>query len=320
MRKSARTGNYRVVMMHHPSHHALDLPEAERWFQRVFGRPSISIGTILASSPVAPGFPRDYSIYTPVSDVLFDTIDPKRFVIDGVQKYASIDEPHLKDFGWYVEGMPELYREFQQRGIRVTSTQGELLDAPEIPTGPNGLAAPMHTVREDTGVRCQFYPSAMEFPIDPRKSPDFVVGRVADDDPLGIACASHHTILTADSARAERFIGEILGGEVIHRGHDDVRGATSTLFHLAGSILEYGEPDEGTPAHADLATTLPNDCYHAITWRVADLNRAERHLSAEGVRIRSRSIDTLVTDPVTSLGIPWGFTTKAVPGDPRRVG
>jgi hypothetical protein len=24
-----------------------------------------------------------------------------------------------------------------------------------------------------------------------------------------------------------------------------------------------------------------------------------------------------VTDPETSIGVPWGFTTRLVPGDPR---
>jgi hypothetical protein len=35
------------------------------------------------------------------------------------------------------------------------------------------------------------------------------------------------------------------------------------------------------------------------------------------VRILMRSSDTLVTDPATSLGIPWGFTSAVIPGDPR---
>ena len=30
--------------------------------------------------------------------------------------------------------------------------------------------------------------------------------------------------------------------------------------------------------------------------------------------------DTLVTDPATSLGIPWGFTSRLTPGDPRSHG
>ena len=38
---------------------------------------------------------------------------------------------------------------------------------------------------------------------------------------------------------------------------------------------------------------------------------------SSGVRIAARSADTIVTDPATSLGIPWGFTTRLVPGDPR---
>jgi hypothetical protein len=89
---------------------------------------------------------------------------------------------------------------------------------------------------------------------------------------------------------------------------------------LADSILEYAVPDAGTEADADWVEDEPNDTYHSITWKVADLERAERHLQAQGVRIQLRSDDTLVTDPATSLGIPWGFTSKLTPGDPRSDG
>ena len=309
-------GAYRVEMMHHPSHHVIDLPAAERWFERVFGRPSTSIAVVLGDS-ASSDFPRDYSFYTPISDVLFDTIDPRRFVVGGVQRYASIDQPHLKELGWYVDGSPELYRELKGRGIRVTGTTGQLLDADEVPMMAPGLAAPFHCVRGDVGLRYQFYPAAMNLPVDPRKSPGWVVPPVSDDDPLGIVCCSHHTILTGRPDRARTFVVDVLGGEIVHEGRDELRGASTTLFHLADALLEYGVPDPGTAAHEDWANDDPNDTYHAITWKVADLEQTERHLARHGVRIRSRSEDTVITDPATSLGVPWGFSLRSRPGDPR---
>ena len=103
----------------------------------------------------------------------------------------------------------------------------------------------------------------------------------------------------------------------MHEGRDEIRGTSSTYVHLADSMLEYAVPDVGTSAHADWTHDDPNDTYHAITWKVADLGRAEHHLEAQGVRIQVRSDDTIVTDPDTSLGVPWGFTTTLTPGDPR---
>jgi hypothetical protein len=313
----AEERSVRVAMMHHPSHHVLDLGATERWFERVFRRPSTPIATILSGSSVPPDFPLDYSAYTFIADVLFDSIDPKRFVIGGVQRYASIEEPHLKELGWYVDGMGQLYQAFRRSRIRVTGTPGDLLQADEAPIGPNGLPAPFHSVREDTGLRYQFYPAAMDFPFDPRKAPGWSGPAVSEDDPLGIVRCSHHTILTDRPERALNLVVGLLGGEVVHEGRDELRRTTSVYVHLAGSTLEYGVPDPGTPAWSDWATDDPNDTYHAITWQVADLGRTERHLKAQGVGIQMRSDDTIVTDPTTSLGIPWGFSQALTPRDPR---
>jgi hypothetical protein len=84
--------------------------------------------------------------------------------------------------------------------------------------------------------------------------------------------------------------------------------------------VEYAVPDAGSRAHAAWAGDAPADTYHAITWQVADLDRAEAHLRAQGVGIAVRRGDALVTDPATSIGIPWGFSSTLVPGDPRRSG
>jgi catechol 2,3-dioxygenase-like lactoylglutathione lyase family enzyme len=179
---------------------------------------------------------------------------------------------------------------------------------------------PLYFTRpEDVGLRYEFLPT-IPFPLDPRIAPDWSVPPLSDEDPLGIECCSHHTVLTARPERALRLIVEVLGGNVVHQGRDGIRGTTGTFISLADSILEYAVPDAGTEAHADWAKDEPNDTYHSITWKVADLERAERHLLAQGVRIQMRSDDTLVTDPATSLGIPWGFTSSLTPGDPRSHG
>src|SRR4051812_23839122 len=100
--------SFRVTMMYHPSHHVTDLAEAERFFEEVFGRTSTPLASMMRDAPARDGYPTDYSTFTPIQDVLFDAIDPKRYVLLGKQRYKTVTEPHLKGFGWYVEGMPEL--------------------------------------------------------------------------------------------------------------------------------------------------------------------------------------------------------------------
>ena len=88
-------------------------------------------------------------------------------------------------------------------------------------------------------------------------------------------------------------------------------------MHLADAIYHYGKPDARTEAASALASKTPADKYWAFTFNVVDLNRVADHLDKVGVKIQSRTADTIVTDPNTGLQVPWGFTTARVPGDTR---
>jgi catechol 2,3-dioxygenase-like lactoylglutathione lyase family enzyme len=299
---------YRVKMMFHPTIHVRSLDEAEEFYARVFGRTSANISTVF--TPRAD-HASDYSTFTPVADVLLDDLEPKRYVTNGEQRYPDIEFAHLKTTGWFVDGAAELYRELARQGIRVTNSRDQLLTDPEPPAG----VQPFHSLPDDAGIRYHFFES-FPFPLDPRAKDGWTLTPAADDDPLGIEFAAHHTILTSQPERALRLTVDILGGEVIHQGRDDLRAAAGPYVHLADAVFHYATPEPGSEAAADHEAGS-HDTYHAITWKVADLGRAARHLQSQGVRIAHQSATTLVTDPATSLGIPWGFTTELVPGDPR---
>ena len=82
------------------------------------------------------------------------------------------------------------------------------------------------------------------------------------------------------------------------------------------TLVELAQPLEtDTIAGRDLAKN--GDIMHAVTFQVADLERAERHLKSHGVGILSRDDSTLIADPETTFGAPFRFTCAAVPGDPR---
>jgi hypothetical protein len=316
----ADTPAFGVPMMFHPSHDVLSLPDAERWYARVFGRPSMSLESLISKLPPRPGsgYPPDYSTFTLIGDVLFDTIDPKRYVIGGIQRLATVEEPHLRLISWYIEGMTEAYRALKRHGIRVTNQLDELVEGDDAPIAFGSDMPLMYSVAEDAGLRYAFSPPSAVTALDPRTAPGWVVPQASLDDPLGIECCSHHTILTNRPERGLKLHRDVLGGQVVHEGRNELLGAASTYVHLAGSIIEFAVPDSGTAAYQDWTRRAPNDTYHAVTWKVADLERAERHLKSQGVRIQWRSHDSIVTEPATSLGIPWGFSCMWVPGDPRR--
>ena len=289
---------FRVRMLYHPAIHVPSLDEAEDFYARVFGRTSTNFSVVMPNPP-APGHSVGYSTFTAISDVLIDNLEPKRYLTGGVQRYPDVDEPHLFTTGWYVEGVKELYKELRSQGFRLVNARDEILDAEEWAGGPS----PFYGLADDTGLPYRFFES-FPFPLDPRVAEGWTVPKVSEDDPLGIEHASHHTVLTSRPDRALKLTVGVLGGNVIHDGRDELRGLSGPYVRLADAVLHFAAPKNELPDGTDT--------YHAITWKVADLERAAKHLESEGVRIASRSDTALVTEPATSLGIPWGFTTNSM--------
>ncbi|UDY36701.1 VOC family protein [Dermatobacter hominis] len=306
-------------MLYHPSHHVPDLAEAEAFFARVFGRPSTPLSALARPGPDGSPPRRpvpDHSTFTPIADVLFDSIDPRRYVVAGQQRYADVDRPRLKGMGWYVDGIGSLHRSLLEHGYTVVDQLDRVVDGEEPPTAVGSPMPLLFTTPDDAGLRYELLP-CIPFPLDPRLDDGWSLPPVADDDPLGIVRCSHHVVLTARPDRALRLALEVFGGTVVHRGRDDVLGATATWVHLADGIVEYAVPEPCTVAAGELAAVLPHDSYHSIAWQVADLDRVAEHLAAVDLGLVARTDDTLVVDPAAGLGIPWRFTTTTVPGDPR---
>ena len=225
------------------------------------------------------------------------------------------DKPHLKTIGWFAENSEGVYRSLRAAGIAMVDQYGKPAEGEDAPRSAGGGAMPLYfTVPESAGLRHEVLPD-FPFGLDHRNAPGWRVA--APEGPLGLERCAFHTLLTDDPRRALHTLVDALGGTVFHEGRDEVIGAAASYVHLADTVLQVAVPDQGTAAYADWTTTAPNDTYHSLTFQVADLDRAAEHLKSQGVGIRSRTEDTLVTDPDTSVNVPWGFTTRPVPGDPR---
>ncbi|MGW3312959.1 VOC family protein [Streptomyces sp. NPDC001073] len=297
---------FRVKLLYQPRIHVPSLDEAEDFFARVFGRPSTNFSVVMPEPPV-PGHSVGYSTFTSIADVLVDSLAPHLYLTGGTQRYPDVDAPHLRTTGWYVDDVKALYRELRSRGFRLVDSHDGVLEAEEWAGGPS----PFHTVDDESGLKYAFF-ETFPFPLDPRVREGWSLAEPAEDDPLGIERASHHTVLTTRPDRALGLIVDVLGGEVIRTGRDELREAEGPFVRLAGTVFHFAEPGPGTGAAEDATGRAPLDTYHAITWKVADLERTAKHLESESVRIAHRSDTALVTDPRTSLGVPWGFTTLSL--------
>ena len=313
---SVQNGLYKVSRMYHPTLLVPDLDASEKFFSKVFGRESIPMAKL---RDYPPGYVCDYSIFTPIADLFFDSIDPVRYVIDGFHPYVSSPEPHLAGFGWGVDAnVDELYHTLIANGIRSTDQACRPADPKIVPQGSMAPVPVFKTLPEDTGLRYTFSPTDSIPPADPRSDPSWTLPPVSENDPLGIQFCSHHTVLTSNLERATKILVQILGGTIISKGYNELRGTDSTYVALADGVFELAIPTrEGSIAMEDWKRNAPFDTYHALTFKVKDLDKSAKQLSAKGVRLLARDDSTLITDPRDTMGTPWGFTTDVVPNDPR---
>lgn len=304
----------RINRIYHPSHRVLDIDEVERFFREVFGRHSLSRPSLIMAGLVRQpsDYPADYCTFTPIADLFFDSLRPDKYVWAGRQPYPSISEPHLDGYGWGLDdGMQEVWDRCRAAGIRVTDQWNNVVDGPEMATSSFKSTPLFWTLQDDTGLRYEFYPVSSITSYDHRSTPGWTIPPVSDFDPVSIIQTSHHTVLTQDVDRALRLFVEILCGEVIDIRENPVWETHSTFVRLGPDVHEFAVPSrKDSHASRDLASRAPLDSYYSIGFRVADLDRVRSTLATRGVRLLYDSETAVITDPHTSIGVPWGFYTE----------
>jgi|GEM_PF-4197113 len=317
------TDSYSVTRMFHPTHHVPDLEAVVEWFRRVFGRESRTLSGTPQQAEIErhrPGYPTQYSAFTPIGEVLFETLAPHLLVKNGRQSYPSVDRPILRDFAWYVDGVGDLYPRLHEEGIRTIRQHGSDPDA-EPPRAEFADLILYWADPADAGLRYEFYDPRGGM-LDHRKDPAWSLADAPDCDPavdpLGILLCSHHTVLTARPERALRLLVDILHGTVIDAGRNEQWETESTFVAIGDGVIEVGRPlREDSPAAADLRSRGGTDAYHGITWCVRDLDAVKDHLGRQKVGLQSEEETMVITDPADSIGIPFGFTTRLIAGDTR---
>jgi len=313
--------SYKINHMWHPSHKVTDLAAAAKFFKEVFGRDSIPVESCLPPKEEAPTYPRDYGMFTMIQEVLFDSIDPKKYVVEGRQTYEDVEKPHLFCFGWAATGCEEIYRVCIENGIRSTDQANRIASVKQPPVSGFNKHPLFFTLPEATGLRYQIWPLEATGPPDPRVEPGWKLPAVSASDPLSIEFCSHHTVLTREPAKGLNFLVGVLKGKIIHQGRNLLLETDSTYIALGDGVYELAVPTKaGTLAAEDIKFNAPFDTYHSLTWKVKDLKKVEDHLRLKNVRILLQNENSIVTNPEDTIGIPWGFTDKVVPGDHRLPG
>jgi len=305
---------FKLGRIYHPSHRTPDLESVESFFRKVFGRHSLPRTSLIMAGLVRqpPEFPADYCAFTPISDLFFDSIVPQKYVWKGRQPYATVSKPYLDGYGWGVdEGMQELWDAFRARGIRLTDQWNNIVDSDVMPTASFNPSPLWWTLQNDTGLRYEFYPTSSITVYDHRTLRGWTTPPVSDFDPLAIIRTSHHTVLTNNLARALTFFVDILRGEIIDERVNPAWNSQSTFIRLGADVHEIAVPlPSGSSAARALEERAPVDSYHSIGFHVANLDKVVATLNRSGIGIIYRSDKAVVADPVSAIGVPWGFYSE----------
>lgn len=221
-------------------------------------------------------------------------------------------QPRLGSLAWFVDGIEDLWQQFHSRDMKTFDLARREPEGDQPPRDPGNYPI-IFTAPSDTGLEYEF---AMYLERRERRG-EPPAPAVSPDDPLGIERCAHHTVLADQLARARRLYVDMLGGHVIHEGHNEALGTRSTYIGLADAVIEFAEPlEDGSPAQQTWQRCAPDDTYYQLTWQVGDIDQVTDHLKSCGVGLL-HSNTVVVTDPADTLGVPWGFTSQLIPGDPR---
>jgi catechol 2,3-dioxygenase-like lactoylglutathione lyase family enzyme len=285
----------------HIAHTVSDAAAAEAWYRDVLGaRPFLPLHTLEAEK-------RDAALVA-VADTVLEPVSPT-FTADGWEtrsfgKYYRRFGAHWHSLAWYTDDGPGLWERCRAAGIRVNGMNGPVTARP-------GPAESLFTHPKDTGVQLQFTPLAGSRyeALDPRLRPDWDGSWWEREHPLGLRGPAYLALLCDDLDASVRLFVDVLGGRRLADGATPLAGLAWTDVAVGDSVVRLSVAiRRGSPPDVDFETNGPG--VHAVAFRVADLDRAAAHLESCGVRVTDRDDDLLITDPGTTLGVPFHWTTR----------
>jgi catechol 2,3-dioxygenase-like lactoylglutathione lyase family enzyme len=296
-----------IGKLFHVIHLTGDLPALEAWYDDVF-----SVRRGFMDHHYMEGEKRDASLVV-LGDAVIEPLAPA-FRVEGwdampLGRFYNRFGPHWHSIAWYTDDAGEVWQHCTDNGVRVFVEGGVRTSERPAPT------AAIMTHPKDTIAQLEFfnpYGGMME-EMDPRLKPDWDPTWWADNHPLGLIGLAYTTVLTRDPDRARHVYTDVLGGKLVHESTSELTGTRNAYILLGDTVVELATPDrDGTLAADDMAAH--GEIHHATAWRVKDLEQAEKYLKSKGIETVSRDDTTLVTEPSTTQGVPFRWTTGDIPG------
>jgi len=298
-----------IGKLFHLIHMTGDLTALEAWYDDVFSV------RVFQEHNYMPGEKRDASLVI-LGDCVIEPLSPA-FSVEGwdvmpLGRFYKRFGTHWHSIAWYTDDAGEIWRRCTGNGIRVYTEGG----VPALTQPPANAAITTHP--RDTVSQLEFI--RLRSPLtehDPRLGADWDPDWWVTSHPLGLQRLAYTTVLTRDLDRAKRLYTSVLGGTLLHEGTSELTGTASSYVLMGDStVVELARPvRDDTIAARDHAAN--GEIHHAVAFKVTDLGRAEEYLTGKGIKVLDRDDRTLITDPATTHGVPFRWTTWVVPGDPR---
>jgi hypothetical protein len=248
-------------------------------------------------------------------DFVLELMEPSTLEEDQsspIPKFRSRFGQHLHSMSWLVDedDMQAVFDKLRA-GVRVVDPSGGVFPH----EGPATAPLVMFTHPRDTFGQLEFMAAGeVGRNNDPLYTPEWSSSFWRDEHPLGIQRTSHLTTIVSDLDRAKE-VYDLFGGRVFHERTDD-EAERAYVFVGNQTVVQLARPlSTGSRIGRDQANN--GDLPHSVTFTVADLEAAERHVDKLGVRVAHRAGETLMLEPDDCFGGLYGFTTATIPDDPR---
>ncbi|MGE0136937.1 MAG: VOC family protein [Ilumatobacteraceae bacterium] len=313
----------------HVTHLSDDMDQARTVYQRLFRRPILDAGFWELGGR--------WAFFVYLGDVWVEAAYADERP-SGLRSFLNRFGSRLHSLAWYVKGIDDLantlrdaksrfaedpdpavaYRSFsvENNVARRVPRHGPI----PLPPGyrhtfdPDWRSAVVYTHFRDTHGMLEFC-EPTSYHVMPPRVPDEDMIVLPDQDPLGLVRSSHHTIVVHDVAAARSFWLDTMGATLLAHGHNEPLGTDSAWVRVgndSGTVLELAQPIEDGPARSDLDTCgLP--ILHTVNFVVNDLARAREHIQSVGMTVETGTASLIVTDPSTTAGARFGFTSSSEP-------
>jgi catechol 2,3-dioxygenase-like lactoylglutathione lyase family enzyme len=302
------TGDFGIGLMVHVVHMTDDVAKLTAFYEDVFGGL-----TYMGTDEPSYLEPEDrWASLIMIGDLCIEAMapnlpaDPTKPVGRFYTKYGQ----HLHSVGYLVEDLVGLGNRMIEDGIYIGKPGGGKIDEMD-PETYYFFPSP----RDTAGLMVELCRTHM--PNDPRELDTWSSLQKfwKTSHPLGIERMLHVTLGVKDLDSAVKRYVETMQAVPVADGIDASGQYKFQTLHLGDCLLQLAEPLE---QDSDLGRHVARwgNMIYSITFRIKDLDSAERWLNSKGVRTSRPSAGVLAANPEDTFDSPYFFTTDVLTSDP----